>query len=313
VHTVKVTSELAGERADVALQGLLTDITRSQVKRLIEEGCILLDGKPLKPSKRLKIGEILTVKILPSQPLELEPENIPIEVLYEDRDIIVVNKPPGMSVHPGVGRKEGTLVNTLLHHCRGVLSGIGGKLRPGIVHRLDRDTSGVMVIAKNDTAHRSLAEQFKRREVKKRYVALIIGTPKEDRGVFSSSIGRHPTQRIKMSARAGSGREALTLWRVLKRYKGAALVEVEPKTGRTHQIRVHFAEGGHPVLGDRVYGWKRKEAELFPHIGLKRQALHALSLGFIHPKTHEYVEFHASVAEDMEEAIRMLDVREPFG
>ncbi len=298
----------SGMRADVAFSHIISSLTRSQVRKLIEERFILVDGEAIKPSKKLSGGETASITLLPPEPIEAEPENIPIEILYEDDDIVVVNKSAGMTVHPGAGVKSGTLVNALLYKCRG-LSGIGGKIRPGIVHRLDKETSGVMVVAKNDFAHQSLIEQFRRRSVKKRYLALVLGNVKEDAGSFTSSIGRHPIDRKRMSSAARAGREAHTVWKVIRRYNGATLVEAEPRTGRTHQIRVHFSENGHPILGDKVYGLKKHQSAHLEAISrtLGRQALHAQMLSFRHPRSGEGVQFNAPLPDDMKEAINLLE------
>ncbi len=308
IQEFQIPPEYSGKRADIALSLILSSFTRSQVKRLIAKGFILVEGRSIKPSKKLNGGERVSVSLIPLEPLEALPQDIPVPILYEDDYIVVVNKPAGIAVHPGAGIGDGTLVNALLYRCRG-LSGIGGKLRPGIVHRLDKFTSGVMVVAKCDLAHSSLVNQFKSRKVGKKYLALVVGGVKGESGSFSSLIGRHPTDRIKMSTRARVGREALTLWRVVKRYKLVTLVEAEPKTGRTHQIRVHFAENGNPLLGDRVYGTRKYKSELLETISknLGRQALHALSLGFTHPMTGEYMEFHAPLSDDMKGVIKMLE------
>jgi 23S rRNA pseudouridine1911/1915/1917 synthase len=310
IQEFQIPQEFSGKRADIALSHLLSGFTRSQVKRLIDKELILIEGKPVKPSKRLSGGEDVSVTMLPLESLEAQPQDIPIEILYEDNDIVVVNKPAGITVHPGAAVGNKTLVNALLYRCKD-LSGIGGKLRPGIVHRLDKYTSGVMVVAKSDSAHWSLVDQFKSRKVEKRYLALAVGNVKGESGSFSSLIGRHPTNRIKMSTRAKAGREALTLWRIIKRYQYATLVEVLPKTGRTHQIRVHFAENGYPLLGDRVYGQKKHKSDLIEVASknLGRQALHALSLSFTHPRTGEFVEFQAPLPDDIKEVIRMLEER----
>lgn len=306
-----VPPELSGKRADIALSSLIPDLTRSQVRRLIDEGLILVEGRPVKPSKKLSGGESVYVTQPPPQPLEAKPQDIPVHILYEDDYIVIVNKPRGMTVHPGAGVGDGTLVNALLYRCRG-LSGIGGKLRPGIVHRLDKGTSGVMVVAKGDLAHESLVNQFKSRTVEKVYLAIVAGSIKGESGSFSSPIGRHPTDRIRMSTRTRTGKEAITLWRVIKRYKYATLVEARPKTGRTHQIRVHFAENGYPILGDRVYGPRSYKSDLLESVSkmLGRQALHALSLCFIHPWTGERMEFHTEIPEDMKRLINMLEEKE---
>lgn len=307
----RVPREFSGKRADITMSHLLSAFTRSQVRRLIDEGLILVDGRLVKPSKKLRGGESIFVIQLPPLPLEAEPQNIPVPILYEDDDIVVVNKPAGMTVHPGAGAGDGTLVNALLYSCRG-LSGIGGKLRPGIVHRLDKDTSGVMVVAKGDLAHESLVNQFKSRRVEKLYLAIVAGNVKGESGSFSSLIGRHPKDRIKMSTKARVGKEALTLWRIIERYKCATLVNVKPKTGRTHQIRVHFAENGYPILGDRVYGPRRHKSDSLELVSksLGRQALHALSLCFAHPRTGESMEFHAEIPDDIKRVINILEEQE---
>jgi 23S rRNA pseudouridine1911/1915/1917 synthase len=307
--------EFSGNRADIALSHLLPDLSRSQVRRLIDEGLILVEGKLIKPSKKLSGGESVSVIQLPSRPLEAEPQDIPLPILYEDEEIVVVNKPAGMIVHPGAGVRDGTLVNALLYRYRN-LSGIGGKLRPGIVHRLDKDTSGVLVVAKGYLAHESLVNQFKFRRVEKVYLALVAGRIKVDSGTFSSLMGRHPTDRMKMSMRTRVGKEALTSWRVIKRYEFATLVDVRPKTGRTHQIRVHFADNSYPILGDKVYGPRRHKSDLLELTSksLGRQALHALSLCFTHPRTGERMEFHTEIPDDMKRVINMLEEHErPHG
>ncbi|HVY55978.1 MAG TPA: RluA family pseudouridine synthase [Thermodesulfobacteriota bacterium] len=305
--TIIVPSELSGKRADAALPGLLEGLTRSQVKRMIEEKLVLVGGEPVKPSRKLEAGDIVEAALPAPEPIDVQPEDLPVEILYEDEYIAIVNKPPGMAVHPGAGVKRGTLVNALLFRCRD-LSGIGGKIRPGIVHRLDKDTSGVMVIAKNDTAHDSLVNQFKSRTVGKKYLAIVEGNLRKESGEFSSKIGRHPADRKRMSSRAKTGREALTHWKVIRRFQDAALVEAEPKTGRTHQIRVHFSENGYPILADKVYGHKKRRPHAVAEAAVKigRQALHAYKLRFHHPKTGEIMEFTADLPEDMSEALNIL-------
>ncbi|MBI2486830.1 MAG: RluA family pseudouridine synthase [Deltaproteobacteria bacterium] len=309
-ETFQIPLSFSGKRADVAFSHLLSGLTRSQIRKLIDEGLILVEGKPTKPSKKLSGGETVSVTLLPPQPIEAKPQDIPVEVLYEDDDVVVVNKPAGLTVHPGAGIKEGTLVNALLYRCKW-LSGIGGKIRPGIVHRLDKDTSGVMVVAKNDFAHQLLINQFKSREVKKSYVALVLGKVKEESGYFSTPIGRHPTNRIKMSTKAKTGKEALTLWKVIKRYEEVTMVEAKPKTGRTHQIRVHFADNGYPLLGDRVYGSRKHNSDFLNAVSRKlgRHALHASTIGFVHPRSGDYLEFQAPLSEDMKEVIKTLESR----
>ena len=259
--TLEITKEHSGKRADVVLTEFLSAQTRSQIKRLIEERSIKMLGRTLKPSTKLEEGDVLQITLPEPEPIELEAQDLNIEPLYEDESIVVVDKPAGMTVHPGAGVAEGTLVNALLFRCSD-LSGIGGKIRPGIVHRLDKETSGVMVVAKNDPAHNSLVEQFKARGVEKKYIAIVEGIFKDKSGVIESEIGRHPTNRIKMSSKTKSGRKSLTEWKALESYGPASLVEAEPRTGRTHQIRVHFSESGHPILADKVYGSKKTKNEI---------------------------------------------------
>jgi 23S rRNA pseudouridine1911/1915/1917 synthase len=302
-----VPENLSGLRADVAVSHLRSDLTRSQIRRLISEKSILVEGKAIKPSKRVIGGEVISVIIPPPEPLNVQPQDIEISIIYEDDEIILVNKPPGLAVHPGAGIRDGTLVNALLYRCNG-LSGIGGKIRPGIVHRLDKNTSGIIVVAKNDFSHQHLVNQFKARLVKKMYIALVVGEIEKDSGTFSSPISRHPTNRIKMTTKTKKGREALTSWRILKRYDQVTLVAIEPKTGRTHQIRVHFADNGFPLLGDDVYGPKRYRTQFLEYVSKKlgRQALHASKLCFKHPKSGNRMEFSAPLAEDLMDVIGLF-------
>ncbi len=306
-NVTEIPREFAGQRADVFLSGFLTELSRSSIKRHIEQGNILIDRKTFKPSKIISGGESLSVNIPPPEPCGVEGEEIDVEVVYEDRDMIVVNKPAGMVVHPGAGVTGGTLVNALVHMCED-LSGIGGEIRPGIVHRLDKETSGVMVVAKNDRAHRSLSEQFKTREMKKEYAAVVSGEMKKNSGVFSSPIGRSHSNRVKMTSFSKTGRDAETRWEVVERLRGATLVSVWPKTGRTHQIRVHFSENGFPVLADKVYGGKKSRPRNSGTVGalIKRHALHAKSLEFTHPVTGKLLEFSTKIPEDMISVIDFL-------
>lgn len=303
----EIPREFAGQRADVFLSSFLTELSRSSIKKHIELGNILIDRKTFKPSRIINGGESLSISIPPPEPCGVEGEKIDIEVLYEDSNVIVVNKPAGMVVHPGAGVTSGTLVNALVYMC-GDLSGIGGEMRPGIVHRLDKETSGVMVVAKNDRAHRSLSEQFKSRETEKEYVAVVSGEMKKCSGVFDSPIGRSPSNRVKMTSFARAARDAETRWEVIERLRGATLVSVRPKTGRTHQIRVHFSENGFPVLADKVYGGKKSRLKNsgLPGVSIKRHALHARSLGFIHPATGKRIELSAEIPEDMASVIDSL-------
>jgi len=273
-----------GKRIDVFLAAEL-DYTRSYIKKLIVDGLVFVNGKAVKPSYKVKENDEVVVNIPEAEKIDVLPENIPLDIIYEDDDIVVVNKPQGMVVHPAPGNYSGTLVNALLYHCKN-LSGINGFLRPGIVHRLDKDTSGVMVVAKNDKAHISLSNQIKDRTVFKKYTAIVEGVIKLDEGKIEMPIGRHPIYRKKMAV-LDDGRYALTLYKVLERYKENTLVEAVIKTGRTHQIRVHMAYIGHPVVGDVLYGYKRKRFKL------NGQALHSTVLGFIHPSKGIFMEFYA--------------------
>lgn len=305
--TLVIPAGLSGKRADAVLPDLLPELTRSRIKKLIEEKNILVDGSPIKPSRKLGPGETVLVTIPAPAPLDAAPEDIPISIIYEDEYIAVIDKPAGMTVHPGAGVAGGTLVNALLYHLGG-LSGVGGKIRPGIVHRLDKNTSGVIVVAKDDASHNSLAAQFKSRSVEKRYLAILEGVMKTDSGSISSRIGRHPVDRKKMSSRAPSGRESLTLWKVRKKLRGASLVEARPRTGRTHQIRVHFSEAGHPLLADEVYGGKGRKAPVISAAAtiIGRHALHAWKLAFSHPRTGERMEFTSPIPDDMKKALNFL-------
>jgi 23S rRNA pseudouridine1911/1915/1917 synthase len=287
----------AGQRLDVFLSAV-SGLSRTHVQRLIEAGHVLVDGHSQKSRHRVSPGEQILLGIPPSAPLLLAPEPIPLDILHEDEDLIVLNKPPGMVVHPGAGRSTGTLVNALLAYC-GTLPGIGGVERPGIVHRLDRDTSGVLVVAKTEAAHHSLSRQFKARVVTKRYLALVHGEVRQGSGRIEAAIGRREDDRKRMGVRLRGGREARTVYHVLRRLRGMTLLALDLETGRTHQIRVHLAHIGHPVVGDQVYGGRRERrrgASDEPHAD--RQMLHAWRLAFHHPTTGVWVEFTAPVPED---------------
>lgn len=285
-------------------------ITRSQVQRLLKKRAILVEGKVVNPNYKVKKGEIISLELIEEEKGDvLIPEALPINILYQDEYIIVVDKPGNMVVYPAPGHRTGTLMNAIAYYSK-KLASIGGPLRPGIVHRLDKDTSGVMIVALDDRAYYSLVEQFKSRAINRRYLVLIYGNIKDDSGEISAAIGRAVSDRKKMSVRTRKGKEAITRWKVLRRYGVATLIEARLQTGRTHQIRVHFSAMGHPVMGDRVYGKKtsveirvdkKKERIIFP-----RQMLHAESLGFIHPVTKEYMEFSSPMPDDMKECIKKL-------
>jgi 23S rRNA pseudouridine1911/1915/1917 synthase len=299
-----VDESLAGQRLDQAL-AQLAGVPRAQAQRWIEAGRVAVDGARARPSQRVAAGAEIAVDPPAATPLEALPEAIPLVVLYEDADLVVIDKPAGLVVHPAPGHASGTLVNALLHHCHD-LAGIGGVLRPGIVHRLDRGTSGVLVAAKNDAAHVALAAQFKDHSIERVYIALVRGVPSADTGHVERAIGRHPTDRKRMSVRTKSGRAAETHWRVAQRFakSGVSLLEVRPATGRTHQIRVHLSSAGLPIVGDPVYG---KGGESF---GLARPALHAAVLGFTHPSSGERLRFEAPLPTDFADALAAAARRE---
>ncbi len=292
-------------RLDLFISSQLEGETRTAIQRLIESGNVLVEGKPARPSLKLKGGELVTVEIPDPVEAEPQPEAIPLDVLYEDSELIVINKPAGMVVHPGPGNSSGTLVNALLAHCTD-LSGIGGELRPGIVHRLDKGTSGVLVAAKSDRAHQGLCAQFHVHSVKRIYQALVFGSPQMDSGKIEGTLGRHPTERLRQSGKARNGKHAVTRWRVKERYGRISLMELRLETGRTHQIRVHMTESGFPLLGDPLYPDGGRVNNLADTrlkkmiTSLGRQALHARTLGFIHPVTEEYLEFTVQMPADMQ-------------
>ncbi|MBI3077237.1 MAG: RluA family pseudouridine synthase [Deltaproteobacteria bacterium] len=297
-----VPAEAAGERLDryLAAQGL--PLSRSQLQGLIAEGQVLIGGRRAKPGHRLRAGDRVSALLPEPRPLALEPEPLPLTILYEDADLVVLDKPAGLVVHPAPGHPTHTLVHALLAHCRD-LSGIGGVLRPGIVHRLDRDTSGVLVVAKHDRAHSGLAAQFKAHTARRRYQAIVHSVPDQDAGRLATTVGRHPTQRKRMAAGVSGGREAATRWRVLRRFTEHSLLELQPETGRTHQLRVHLSHLGHPVVGDPVYGRRRGRLPA----PIARQALHACLLGFTHPVTGAWMEFTAPLPADMEGLLKALE------
>ena len=295
IELIIVEEEMDGERLDVFVAEQVEQLSRSVVKSLINEGKILVNQERQKPSYRVREGDDVNVEIPKPQVLDLQPRNIPLEIIYQDADLAVINKPKGLVVHPAHGNWDYTLVNALLYHIKD-LSGINGQIRPGIVHRLDKDTSGVMVVAKNDTAHRSLAAQIKEHSIKREYIALVHGIIKENLGTIDAPIGRSKTDRKKMAVIA-DGRPAVSKYQVLERYHNYSLVKVELLTGRTHQIRVHFVYIKHSVVGDPLYGSGKK------HFNLDSQALHAHLLGFVHPLTGNYLEFTSPLPEYFQEIL----------
>ena len=299
-RTITVPESAEGARTDVFLAEALSPLTRSHIQKLIRDGMVMIGGVSVRGSRKLRTGE--TVEVLLPEPKEAEilPEDIPLDILYEDDDVILVNKPKGLVVHPAAGHEGGTLVNALMYHCRDRLSGINGVLRPGIVHRIDRDTTGVMIACKNDRAHNCIAEQLKEHSSTRRYRALVSGVIKEEEGIIDSPIARDPANRKRMKCGIPGGKRAVTHYRVLERFAKATYVECVLETGRTHQIRVHMASIGHPLLGDQVYGPEKNPWHL------EGQALHAMTFGFIHPSTGEYMEFTAPLPAYFEELLQKL-------
>ncbi len=289
-----------GKRIDVYISSFRDDLSRSQVQKLIENGKITINGKETKNNYKLRKNDIIEIEIPDPEPLDIVPEDIPLDICYEDKDIIIINKPQGMVVHPAPGHYSGTIVNAIMYHCGDDLSGINGCMRPGIVHRIDKDTSGIIVIAKSDSAHKSLAEQLACHSITRKYYAIVTGNLKEDTGTIDKPVGRNPKDRKKMAVVEG-GRRAVTHYKVLERFGGKyTLIEAQLETGRTHQIRVHLASIGHPLLGDTVYGSEKQPFKL------QGQVLHAKVLGFIHPSTGEYVEFESPLPEYYEKLILKL-------
>ena len=287
-------------RLDVYLTALLENVSRSRVAQLIKDGMILVDGKKVKAGYRLEKGNLITYDIPEQKPLDVKAEAIPLDIVYEDHDVIVVNKPRCMVVHPAPGTEEHTLVNALMAHCDD-LSGINGVLRPGIVHRIDKDTSGLLLVAKNDAAHQSLALQLKEHTIHRVYQGIVCGMVAEPEGIVDCPIGRHPSERKKMAVTEKNSKRAVTHYRVLERFPGYTLIEAKLETGRTHQIRVHMKYIGYPLLGDPLYGKGDKNPFFF-----SGQALHARTIGFVHPASGEYMEFSAEPPEDMQNILAEL-------
>ena len=296
---LRASEESKNQRLDAFLASSLDGLTRSQATRLIESGEVAVNGRAVSKSYKLAGGEDIAVTLPEPEPVEAVPQDIPLDVVYEDADVIVVNKPSGMVVHPAPGHPDGTLVNALLYHCAGTLSGIGGALRPGIVHRIDRDTSGLIIAAKNDAAHQYLSAQLADHTLARTYECIVVGKLREDRGTVDAPIARHPTDRKRMAVVAG-GREAVTHWEVIARYPGYTHVRCQLETGRTHQIRVHMAYIGHPILGDTVYGAKKEVP------GLTGQCLHAVGLRFLHPRTHEVVELSCPLPDEFTRMLQKI-------
>lgn len=287
-------------RIDRYLSEQCDDLSRSYLQKLVKDGAVRVGGREVKSNYKVAAGDAVTLDVPDAVEPEILPEEMVLDILYEDADIILINKPKGMVVHPAAGHDTGTLVNGLMYHCRDGLSGINGVMRPGIVHRIDMDTTGVLIVCKNDMAHNSIAEQLKEHSITRRYFAIVHGVIKTDEGTVDAPIGRHPVDRKKMSINEKNGRQAITHYRVLERFRQFTYVECQLETGRTHQIRVHMASIGHPLLGDAVYGPAKAPYKL------QGQTLHAGVLGIIHPRTGEYMEFSAPLPEYFQELLRKL-------
>ena len=299
-YHLPINEELKGTRLDKALSDYLDGVSRSYLQKLIKEGYVTVNDRPEKASFKLNVQDRVMVTLPDEEPVDILPEDIPLDILYEDPELLVVNKPKGMVVHPSAGHSSGTLVNALLYHCSGQLSGINGVQRPGIVHRIDKDTTGALVVCKTDLAHQSLAAQLKEHSITRRYRAVVHHNIREDEGTVDSPIGRHPVDRKKMAVNYRNGKRAVTHYRVLERFGDYTYIECRLETGRTHQIRVHMSHIGHPLLGDEIYGPAKCPFRL------QGQCLHAMVLGFLHPVTGEYLEFTAPLPEYFEQLLRKL-------
>ena len=297
---IDVPQEYEGERIDKFLSILLKDSSRNSIQKLIEDGKVLANGTEVNKKYKVRIDDEITVLPNELKPLDAEPENIPLDIVYEDNDLLVVNKPRGMVVHPAPGNYSGTLVNALLYHCKDSLSGINGILRPGIVHRIDKDTSGLLIVAKNDKAHIGLAHQIKEHSFTREYNAVIVGHLKENEGTVNAPIGRNPKDRKKMCVIMQNSKNAVTHYSVIEDFDGYSHISLKLETGRTHQIRVHMAHLGHPVAGDMVYGNDKKSTYL------NGQCLHAIKIGFIHPITNEYLEFTSDLPDYFKDFLNKL-------
>lgn len=301
MESFEVEAEQEGERLDKFLSIIYPEFSRAFFQKLIKSKQVSVNETPQKASYCVKIDDIVTVEIPDAVETTIEPENIPLDILYEDDDVLIVNKPKGMVVHPSAGHYSGTLVNAIMYHCKDTLSGINGEIRPGIVHRIDMDTTGSLIVCKNDEAHVNIAQQIEEHSVNRIYVGIVCGYVKEDSGTVEGAIGRHPIERKKMAINEKNGKPAITHYKVLERFKNYTYMQFKLETGRTHQIRVHMASIGHPLLGDTLYSSGRSP---FKH--LQGQCLHAKTIGFIHPKTGEYMEYSAPLPEYFEKLLCLL-------
>ena len=301
MENIEIIAAEGGTRIDAWLSANVPDLTRNAAQRLLTDGMVLVNGKPPKKNYKVNAGDAVTVTIPDIAEVPLVPQNIPLDIVFEDEDVVVVNKPRGMVVHPAPGHPDGTLVNALMYHCGDSLSGVGGEKRPGIVHRIDKDTSGLLIVAKNDAAHLALSAQLSDRSLSRVYRAVVVGNLKQDSGTVDAPIGRHPNDRKKMAVTQQNSRNAVTHWSVLERYRGYTHVRCKLETGRTHQIRVHMAHIGHPLLGDEVYGHAK-----LPEKGLVGQCLHAKELQFIHPRTGQAVHLDTELPDYFKEVLTRL-------
>ena len=301
MENIEIIAAEGGTRIDAWLSANVPDLTRNAAQRLLTEGMVTVNGKPPKKNYKVSVGDAVIVTIPDIAEVPLVPQNIPLDIVFEDEDVVVVNKPRGMVVHPAPGHPDGTLVNALMYHCGDSLSGVGGEKRPGIVHRIDKDTSGLLIVAKNDAAHLALSAQLSDRSLSRVYRAVVVGNLKQDSGTVDAPIGRHPNDRKKMAVTHQNSRNAVTHWSVLERYRGYTHVRCKLETGRTHQIRVHMAHIGHPLLGDEVYGHAK-----LPEKGLVGQCLHAKELQFIHPRTGEAVHLDTELPDYFKDVLTRL-------
>ena len=301
IETFEVLLEQENERLDKYVSLIYPDFSRSFFQKLIKDSAILVNGKPEKANYRMKAEDVVMIQFPDAVETAIEPENIPLDILYEDKDVLIVNKPKGMVVHPSAGHYSGTLVNGILYHCKDSLSGINGEIRPGIVHRIDMDTTGSLIVCKNDISHVNIAEQIKEHSVNRIYEGIVHGNVKQDEGTIEGAIGRHPIDRKKMAINEKTGKPAITHYKVLERFGNYTYMQFKLETGRTHQIRVHMSSIGHPLLGDNLYASGKTAFK-----NLIGQTLHAKTIGFIHPTTHEYMEFQAPLPEYFENLLSRL-------
>ena len=296
----EITPEMEGERIDKCISNYVETLSRSYIQKIIKEGKAYINDAPVKSNYKVRVDDKVQFTIPDCEEPDIPPQDIPLDIIYEDKDVLIVNKPKNMVVHPAPGHYEGTLVNAIMYHCHNDLSGINGVLRPGIVHRIDKDTTGSLIICKNDEAHRKIAEQLKEHSITRKYRAIVYGRISNDEGVVDAPIGRHPTDRKKMAINERNGKPAITHYKVLERFEKYTYIECQLETGRTHQIRVHMTSIGHPLLGAEVYGNAKCPFKL------EGQTLHAMTIGFIHPSTNQYVEYEAPLPEYFERLLQIL-------